>query len=1196
MAAAMRPILAAAWQCAILHLLFSGALQSTPVASSRAAAVRPEWQVLTRANFSSQIRLHPHVLLLATMPWYGESRSLMADIEHLVVSDEELGRLKLMIVYRNSEKLLTDAIGATDGIKFLYYQHSVQFKYQGKLRAQDILSSVRYIMSLKHEEAPFEVLHTKEDVETFIESTDKSVILYESCGWFARLAHGGSNQSYEAASSNNQAENVSISGKTTRESDGPLELVIEDEELTFGGGAELTGTPWKSGFTLANESFSEQIGNTNDGYRKCTEQKFHQFGSFYEKLTAIAREYFLPPEIARFGLITDRSLLSLLDVVNEDSQEIWFVITHYLGCTTCSVISKEGDDLKSLVQFHHNLNIKEVGVDESGGEAIFPANKPSVILFIDRLSHSSKVRDESRLVMKLLRQYVQNNYPFHVSTRVLSSDTSKTHSKAVPSLRNTGISDARSQTARLSAWASKLMALGDKMSVMVVNDGDSISYRTSSQDSGGNPLYDVVTKLLQRPGYKSKKTRISLVTKDVGLKILPDDSEIQVAESLSVEESEHKRTSNSIAMLDNSNNDITEVSVDENTAKEIEYIDDGQAPSILDETPTTYSDEHDNDLESNVTEMEDQSKSEASDTSSNLQEDISYNVYSSSEVGGTFSKHIVEKTVAESLKILEPDERNMHSDQEESLLSNEQHDGSLVLGKKSRKIDAIYENTFDVDEGSEESDKRCPHHAACSSAQRPVRDDADFTDQVTSSISNDRFSGSFYFSDGGYRLLRTLTGGSRIPSLVIVDPVQQKHYVFPEEIKYCYSSLQNYLDSFMNQSLPSYYPVTSSSTTSKELPRPPFVNQDFHETNSIPQLTTNSFCPLVFGSRSCDSKSQASFSNIENLESGWNKDVMVLFSNSWCGFCQRAELVVRELHRSFKSFSSYSVSVFANAQYVHNEEKNEEYSMKGFPVIYMIDCTSNECHHLLKSAGMEELYPTLLLFPAENKNAIAYEGRMSVSHLINFLESHVSNSRHLLEYKGFMWKNRMSTQHDAPQAIQFHISDKGSGNVGYNLPNHSDVVTGSILTATEKLGTAVPFDNAKVLIVSSDSHEGFHGLIINKRLSWGVFKDLDTSLESIKHAPLFYGGPVVVQGYHLVSLSRVAWDGYIQVIPGIYYGNIIATSRVVTQIKLSEQSADNLWFFLGYSGWGYSQLFDELSEGAWLVSGKPIEHLDWPET
>jgi thiol-disulfide isomerase/thioredoxin len=465
------------------------------------------------------------------------------------------------------------------------------------------------------------------------------------------------------------------------------------------------------------------------------------------------------------------------------------------------------------------------------------------------------------------------------------------------------------------------MALGDKMSVMVVNDGDSISYRSSSQGSGANPLYDVLTKLLHkaRPGHRSKKTRISLVSRDVGLKMLSDDSEIKVVKS-SVEESEYKRTDDASATTDNSNDDITEVSVDETTGKETEYIDDGQAPTILDKSPATYPDEHDSARESNDTEMEDQSKSEASGMSVDLKEDVSNNADSSSEVGGMLHKHIVEKTVTEAFQILEHDERNLYASQEESVSSNDQVDVSSVLSKKiSKTEDAIYENTFDLSEGSEESDTRCSHHATCSSSRVPVRDDTDFTDQVTSSISDDRFAGAFYFSDGGYRLLRTLTGGSRIPSLVIIDPVQQKHYIFPEESEYSYASLQNYLDSFMNQSLSSYYRVTSSAISSKELPRPPFVNHDFHEANSIPQLTAISFCPLVFGPRGCDSKSEASFSNTENIASGWNKDVMVLFSNSWCGFCQRAELVVRELHRSFKSFSSYSDSVSANAQDVHNE-------------------------------------------------------------------------------------------------------------------------------------------------------------------------------------------------------------------------------------------------------------------------------------
>lgn len=111
---------------------------------------------------------------------------------------------------------------------------------------------------------------------------------------------------------------------------------------------------------MANESVSEQIGNTNDEYRKCTIQRFHQFESFFAKLTAVARESLLPPEIGRFGLITERSLLPSLGVFNEGNQETWFVTTHYLGCKTCSFIVKEGDDLRSLVQSHHNLGIKEV--------------------------------------------------------------------------------------------------------------------------------------------------------------------------------------------------------------------------------------------------------------------------------------------------------------------------------------------------------------------------------------------------------------------------------------------------------------------------------------------------------------------------------------------------------------------------------------------------------------------------------------------------------------------------------------------------------------------------------------------------------------------------------------------------------------------------------------------------------------------
>lgn len=61
----------------------------------------------------------------------------------------------------------------------------------------------------------------------------------------------------------------------------------------------------------------------------------------------VARELFLPPEMLRFGLVSERSLLPFLGV--EDSSP-WLVMLYHAGCPTCSKILKEGDDLKTFIQ------------------------------------------------------------------------------------------------------------------------------------------------------------------------------------------------------------------------------------------------------------------------------------------------------------------------------------------------------------------------------------------------------------------------------------------------------------------------------------------------------------------------------------------------------------------------------------------------------------------------------------------------------------------------------------------------------------------------------------------------------------------------------------------------------------------------------------------------------------------------------
>lgn len=47
-----------------------------------------------------------------------------------------------------------------------------------------------------------------------------------------------------------------------------------------------------------------------------------------------------------------------------------------------------------------------------------------------------------------------------------------------------------------------------------------------------------------------------------------------------------------------------------------------------------------------------------------------------------------------------------------------------------------------------------------------------------------------------------------------------------------------------------------------------------------------------------------------------------------------------------------------------------------------------------------EVYPALLLFPAESRNAVLYDGDMCVADIIRFIADQGSNSRNLISNKG----------------------------------------------------------------------------------------------------------------------------------------------------------------------------------------------------
>ncbi|KAL0283450.1 UNVERIFIED_CONTAM: hypothetical protein Sangu_2889200 [Sesamum angustifolium] len=1059
-----------------------------------------QWQTLTKLNYPSQIRVHPHLLLLVTVPWSGESRSLMKELAHMVASDEvRFGTLKLMVLYRNVERMLADALGVADGITIFYYHNTLSYKYWGRLRGQNILSSVHYVMALSPDELPLKSLTTPEELSDFLHSTDKVVVVTDFCGWTVRLLAANKSMTESDlgkgyfATDFKKENNGTVAAEEKANRKG-----MEDDKLSCGIDSGFSGISWLSQFTSVNHSLAEAENSTFSDGDSCTLYEFQQFEVFLQKLIIVAREFFLPPERVRFSVVQERSLLSLLDIEEPGSG---LMTVYFPGCPSCSKVLKEVDDLRTVLQAQASP-VLELEDDPQGVEATLPEKRPTMLLFVDRSSNSMQIRLESQKALNALRELAER-------TEMLNQNRGRStirNGKTSTEINQASWSTPKHPRIKPFATSQKVI-LTDKMSIMLMNEGQQVTLENLVPDLQGSSVHEILTYALKR----QKELKLSSLAKDAGFQLLSKDFDIEVVESLpSHTKDQSKRVSGETPVCDGESADIDKKHIPAVSSSKLHVelpdqsdVSEDQSNPVSGETPV-----------SDRLETADIDKKQIpAVSSSKLHEELP----DPSDV-----KYILQDRKEDFL--------------DKSSLSPVEHES----GHHSTGMTTDSTESWNVREtrysGLEENAEK-------------------------------GFTGSFYFLDGQYRLLETLTGGTKIPSVVIVDPISQKHYVLPEQSVFSYSSLYAFVSDYITGKLPPYQQSAAIVPSSRDSQRPPFVNLDFHETDSIPLVTTNTFAELVLGNKS----------DPKNSGRPWDRNVLVLFSNSWCGFCQRMELIVREVYRALKSYGNIKINSTRKEKLMLTEYVGD--AALNLPLIYMMDCTLNDCSLIVKPILQREVYPLLLLFPAERKNnTVSYEGEIAVSDIIKFLAAHGSRVLDLLMDK------RPEICKQGPQSRSLHqeilLKDrlqnagvKYQFNAQLAVSSHQrpQLFAGCVLSATDKLLDAHPFDESKILLVKVHQSTDF------------------------KEAPLSFGGPVVMRGMPLVALTYKFIEGRsIEVLPNIYFIDQLGAHSLLKEIRVGNQSVYDYWFFLGYSSWGWEQLFHEIAQGAWNISKGNLEQLEWP--
>jgi putative transcriptional regulator len=118
-----------------------------------------------------------------------------------------------------------------------------------------------------------------------------------------------------------------------------------------------------------------------------------------------------------------------------------------------------------------------------------------------------------------------------------------------------------------------------------------------------------------------------------------------------------------------------------------------------------------------------------------------------------------------------------------------------------------------------------------------------------------------------------------------------------------------------------------------------------------------------------------------------------------------------------------------------------------------------------------------------------------------------------------------------------------------------------------------------VVLLCEHRDQGSFGFVLNKQIEQ-TLDELVPDLDGFA-LPVYYGGPVQMNTIHFIHQYPELIPDSVKVNNDIYWGGNFET--VTALLKNKHIDHQKIKFFVGYSGWGDSQLAVEMEEKSWLT-------------